>query len=119
MIDPSKLKPFDEDAALRGEPVCDRDGQPVTQLTKFHTDPGNCTLAGVCKGYLLQYMPGELRMAQKMREVWVRVQINRETGSVRGMALVGEKEESLNSCVTFGEKYSWIGPAVKAGEVEE
>lgn len=31
----TKLKPFDLEAALRGEPVVTRDGRPVTQVTKF------------------------------------------------------------------------------------
>lgn len=31
----TKLKPFDLEAALRGEPVVTRDGREVTQVTKF------------------------------------------------------------------------------------
>lgn len=31
----TKLKPFNLEAALRGEPVVTRDGRPVTQVTKF------------------------------------------------------------------------------------
>ena len=33
-----KLKPFDLEAALRGEPVVTRDEKPVTQVTKFNTN---------------------------------------------------------------------------------
>lgn len=121
MIDPSKLRPFDEDAALRGEPVCTQDGQPVTQLKKFDTDLGICTLAGVYKGHILLFCPDDLRMAPKVREVWVRVQFSRVSNSYHAAILAGnDAENKLNTSIsTINDACLWIGPAVKVGEVEE
>jgi hypothetical protein len=49
----SDLKPFDLEAALRGEPVVTRDGRPVTQLHLFKDTTCNLPLIGVVN-HLLQ-----------------------------------------------------------------
>lgn len=120
MIDPNKLKPFDEAAALYGEPVCDLNGKPVTQLVKFDVALGINSWAGVYKGYLCTFNEQYLRMAPKVREVWVRVQILYESAliSMTSTEIGPEAEQKLNEEAALSS-YRWIGPAVKAGEIEE
>lgn len=43
----TKLKPFDLEAALRGEPVVTRDGRPITQITKFDVKNSKYCIAAV------------------------------------------------------------------------
>lgn len=74
------MKPFNLDAALRGEPVCTVSGDPVYELHKFERVP---KLAGVMRdsasmwgldGRLVGGRVGslDLRMAPKKRQMWVR-----------------------------------------------
>jgi hypothetical protein len=48
------MKPFDLEKALAGEPVVTRDGQAVTQLTKFDCD-SEYPLCAVIDGVLITY----------------------------------------------------------------
>lgn len=116
MIGTKKLKPFDEAAALRGDPVYTWYGQLITQLKKFDTDPEFCNWAGVLEGSIELFHASELHMAPKVREVWVRVMVNSDRTIYKVSTRAGkDAENELNSNNT----YSWIGPAVKAGEIEE
>lgn len=49
------MKPFNLEAALRGEPVVTRDGQEVTDLKYFPNVEGNYSLAGVADRQLLTW----------------------------------------------------------------
>lgn len=74
------MKPFDLDAALRGEPVCTVSGDPVYELHLFKRIPkligvllDGPTAWGV-DGRLAAGIDGrlDLRMAPKKRQMWAR-----------------------------------------------
>ena len=46
-MDTSNFKPFDWEKAVAGEPVVDRAGRPVTQITRFNGVKGGRCVAGV------------------------------------------------------------------------
>lgn len=48
------MKQFNLKDALNGAPVCTRDGEPVTQLVKFHVD-GTVMFAGVVGRFLYKW----------------------------------------------------------------
>lgn len=80
------MKPFDLEAAKRGEPVCTRDGTPVQQLVHF---PEGCRVnkiaalyggvintyddQGRYHGYEGSVSARDLFMAPRKRTVWVNV----------------------------------------------
>lgn len=76
--DPAKLKPFDLERALAGEPVCTVEGIPVSQVTRFET-LDDFTLYGVVDDTVLPWRDDgtcgvsthDLRMAPKTRTVYV------------------------------------------------
>lgn len=81
------MKPFNLDAALRGEPVVTRDGEPVTDLHLFSIPESQRPLAGVCGGGLGRWSSsGEsgayenLFMAQRTETRWVNIGMNDSRG---------------------------------------
>ena len=51
------MKPWNLERALAGDPVCTREGTPVTQLHKFDVDDPEeqKSLFGVCDGVILDW----------------------------------------------------------------
>ena len=49
------MKPFNLEAALRGEPVVTRDGRKVTQVTKFDVAPGADSVFAVIDGLVFSF----------------------------------------------------------------
>jgi endonuclease YncB( thermonuclease family) len=49
------MKPFNLEAALRGEPVVTRDGRKVNQVTKFDVAPGHDSVVAVIDGRVLSF----------------------------------------------------------------
>lgn len=77
------MKPFDLEAALRGDPVVTRDGRPVTQVTEFE-GLGEFCVAAVMNGSLAIFKRDghycfrgdslyDLFMAPKKVTLWVNV----------------------------------------------
>jgi len=82
--DTNNLKPLDWEKAVAGEPVVDRAGRPVTQITRFNgVKTGRCVAGVDCDGDLNHYhedghFPGDkedcildLFMAPTEKTVWV------------------------------------------------
>lgn len=80
------MKPFDLEAAKRGEPVCTRDGTPVQQLVHFPEGGRVNKIAALSGGVINTYddqgryygdegsvSERDLLMAPRKRTVWVNV----------------------------------------------
>lgn len=78
------MKPFDLEAALRGDKVVTRDGREVTEIYHFKTSSQRYPVRAVVAGGLSAYTvhgrlisnsdsAGDLFMAPKERTVWVNV----------------------------------------------
>ena len=97
------MKPFDLEAAKRGEPVCTRDGTPVQQLVHFPEGVRGNKIAALSGGVINAYddqgryygdegpvSTRDLFMAHRKRTVWVNLYEEGKFANYR------ENEESAN-----------------------
>lgn len=89
-----ELKPFDLEAAKRGEPVCLFDGTPVHFVGV--SLGGRAVTQGVSTHTLNEDSPHHLRMAPKKRTVWVNIH------SIEGVAAWYDSKNKAESMHAFG-----------------
>ena len=64
------MKPFNLEAALRGEKVVTRDGREVTQLVKFDVEDCNRPVVGVVDDSIYKWSPkGEWSLAMELSDL--------------------------------------------------
>lgn len=64
------MKPFNLEAALRGEKVVTRDGREVSQLTKFDVEDCNRPVVGVVDDSIYKWSPkGEWSLAMELSDL--------------------------------------------------
>jgi hypothetical protein len=113
------MKPFNLEAALRGEPVATRDGRLVTQLTLFNIDDG-FPLTGVIRKVRYHWTQDgkamgdgatsglDLFMDLVKREGWVNIIRDKSTGALLTGAWVFGSKELAEAAIDYKGLITYI-----------
>ena len=103
------MKPFNLEAALRGEPVVTRGGKKATQITKFDVTPGHDSVFAVIGGLVFSfYCDGSGLEAESTIDLFMAERTIR-IGDV-------EVPEPVREPLKIGDEF-WIADAAASGPI--